>query len=188
ALEHPTGPRLRLDPHLLHDFAGPIDEVVSLAEDHEVADAEVVEALRSVLRAVSGSHRPEGAAAARLAEMPIDWQLHGRGAAVTARTRSLDDDDALSLTRRVELQEHQTDVAERAMAMARRAGVTEPLISDLLVAALLHDEGKRLDSFQAALGGNGASDGALAKSGLPRRLWAQSRHDAGLPARFRHEA
>src|SRR5205085_190921 len=61
-------------------------------------------------------------------------------------------------------------------------------ISDLLVAALLHDEGKRLDSFQAALGGNGASDGALAKSGLPRRLWAQSRHDAGLPARFRHEA
>lgn len=93
----------------------------------------------------------------------------------------------------VTLAEHSAQVEAKAAAFACAAGLSEERISDLGVAGLMHDEGKRDPRFQRWLHHGdplGADPGdeqtILAKSG--RALPKDAHEKAGLPLRWRHEA
>jgi CRISPR-associated endonuclease/helicase Cas3 len=87
----------------------------------------------------------------------------------------------------VHLDGHQQAVAERAVDLARRLGLSDEHTEALRLAGLHHDDGKRDPRFQMRLGARG--DAVLAKSGdgagpvtVTRR-----RDRSGLPPGWRHE-
>jgi CRISPR-associated endonuclease/helicase Cas3 len=107
------------------------------------------------------------------------------------RLAATEDDTAGSLAGfRQTLDEHSGEVASKADAFARSAGLSMARIADLALAGYLHDAGKADPRFQAWLYGGdplGADpDLVLAKSGRP--LPRDARERSGLPDNWRHEA
>jgi hypothetical protein len=187
--EHPKGPRLRMDADLLPAYAELIEQCLDVLADPDVAEADCLQAVQDFLADVADQDtRQTGDTARALLSRNFDWELRHRGIAVTARSRTADDDDDLSLTGPVPMKVHQADVAERALEMARRCGVSDHLAEAVRLGAFHHDDGKHAEPFQRALGDGDLPSTPLAKSGLPRRRWRQAARAAGLPPGFRHEA
>jgi CRISPR-associated endonuclease/helicase Cas3 len=110
------------------------------------------------------------------------------------RPNATEDDASGSLAGRAQsLAEHSVEVEAKAEALARAAGLPEPVVADLRLAGYLHDQGKRDARFQRwlhhgdPLGADpGDENTVLAKSG--RTLPPAARERAGLPPHWRHEA
>lgn len=85
---------------------------------------------------------------------------------------------------------HCEDVAEKARAFAKPAGLPPTCVDDMTLAASLHDAGKADARFQGWLHYGdplrGESAHVLAKSARP--LPRAAREESGLPERWRHEA
>jgi CRISPR-associated endonuclease/helicase Cas3 len=115
-------------------------------------------------------------------------------AAEDGRPNSTEDDTAGSIFDfPLSLEEHSRDVERKAGELAKRAGLSARLVTDLKLAGLLHDQGKSDPRFQAWLHfddplGLEIEDkkDILAKSG--RTLPPLAREKAGLPDHWRHEA
>jgi CRISPR-associated endonuclease/helicase Cas3 len=188
---HPKGPRLRLDPELLDAHTELIGQCVGVLTDQAAGETDCLQAVQDLLTTIANQRNGTVGHAARALSaggLGLDWELRRRGLAVSARARTADDDDELSLTRPVPLEVHQADVAERAVAMARRCGVPDDLAEAVRLGALHHDDGKLAEPFQRVLGDGQLPRSPLAKSGLPRRRWRLAARAAGLPPGFRHEA
>lgn len=105
------------------------------------------------------------------------------------------EDDSSSFTIAVSLKKHLTGVADFARAFARGCALPEPLVSDVALAASLHDLGKADPRFQSMLRGgapcfaNGSLDGLLAKSNgaQDRHARERARRRSGYPEGGRHE-
>ncbi|MDG6100494.1 type I-U CRISPR-associated helicase/endonuclease Cas3 [Dactylosporangium aurantiacum] len=90
--------------------------------------------------------------------------------------------------RRVTLQNHAADVAERAAVTATRLGLGAQLIEIMRLAGLHHDDGKSDPRFQRSLGADPRTMEPLAKSGTVNVQWMRRLRDAsGLPTGWRHE-
>lgn len=120
------------------------------------------------------------------------WANGGDEAAGSAGPASTEDDVQGSITGvEMTLETHCAGVAKLTDEFAAAAGLSEACRRDLNIAASLHDAGKADPRFQAwlhyddPLGGDTAQP-ILAKSGRP--LPRNSRHAAGLPEHWRHEA
>lgn len=87
-------------------------------------------------------------------------------------------------TEPVTLNLHAQGVAKRAELVAERVGLAPPLVDQLRLAGLHHDDGKADPRFQAVLGGDGI--GPLLAKGL-QVASARGRPPSVLPARWRHE-
>ena len=124
------------------------------------------------------AHAPRG----EVARLPVV-----RDAAAEPRS---DEVDEMSLTdARVTLDRHGKEVAERARAIADGLGVPTDIAAVVERAGLLHDIGKADERFQRWLARDHEVSGpALAKSNMPRHLWAAARADSGWPRGGRHEA
>ena len=74
---------------------------------------------------------------------------------------------------------------------AEALGLPDGLISDLMLSAWLHDLGKADPRCQVWFYGGSELEflggELLAKSGMPRNLWAAARARSGYPAGYRHE-
>jgi CRISPR-associated endonuclease/helicase Cas3 len=93
----------------------------------------------------------------------------------------------------VPLQQHCSDVEEKAYVFSTKAGLSPERIQDLKLAGYLHDAGKADARFQSWLAYGDplgpdldCPDGILAKSARP--LPRNAREYSGLPAHWRHEA
>lgn len=80
-----------------------------------------------------------------------------------------DEDDSASLTRPVPLAEHGSGVAHWARRFGECCGLPEPLVSDLVLAAELHDLGKAEARFQVFLHGGDELAAAAAEQPLSSR-------------------
>ncbi|HEX5994434.1 MAG TPA: hypothetical protein VFY84_04770 [Jiangellales bacterium] len=97
---------------------------------------------------------------------------------------------------RIRLDEHQRAVATRAAQFAGNLDLPPQVCRDLMLAAGLHDEGKRDPRFQAMLRGGDhrraeVAEHPLAKSGMDpsdRAARCRAQAKAGYPLRMRHEA
>jgi CRISPR-associated endonuclease/helicase Cas3 len=100
-------------------------------------------------------------------------------------------DELSSAASSVELGPHMAAVGDVAQRIAERLGLSESLVLAVQNAGRLHDLGKAEPSFQRWLHAGDLEgddpDRLLAKSGLPRALWQQSRVAADWPAGGRHE-
>lgn len=91
-----------------------------------------------------------------------------------------------SSTRRVLLDDHQADVAERTRLIAERVGLGTSFADIVETAAAHHDDGKQDPRFQTMLGRTG--EAALAKSRARSQQMARAAKSAsGLPSLWRHE-
>jgi CRISPR-associated endonuclease/helicase Cas3 len=105
------------------------------------------------------------------------------------------EDDSASFTVPVLLPKHLAGVAKFARAYARACGLPDALVSDLALAASLHDLGKADPRFQSMLRGgapafaSGSLDGLLAKASgaQDRRARDRARQRSGYPNGGRHE-
>lgn len=101
-----------------------------------------------------------------------------------------DDKSSYTSSRPVELRRHTEDVVAQVRMFTRTLRLPKNIVSDLSIAAVLHDVGKAAARFQTYLAGGdwwNRRDGCpLAKSGrhLGRGAWER----AGLPSGWRHEA
>ena len=118
---------------------------------------------------------------------------HGlRGDARHDQAASATEDDTLSLTsaQSVELNSHCDTVVAYVECFARTLALPVKIVSDLSLAAFLHDAGKADTRFQTLLAGgdwwNRPDGPALAKSG--RRSSPGAWKKSGLPKGWRHEA
>ncbi len=98
-----------------------------------------------------------------------------------------DDDDSLSLTARVPLTQHLSDVVAEMQNLCELLDIPTPLAGALIAAARVHDLGKADPRFQAMLSGK-----PLHIAYMQPRLWAKSdgsgiSRTAELPGAFRHE-
>jgi len=82
---------------------------------------------------------------------------------------------------------HQEQVATLADSIARRAGLPEPIIRSIAIAAAHHDAGKLDLRFQRWLDPEGTSLVPVAKSGMSRSEIEPARRAAGWPRGGRHE-
>ena len=102
------------------------------------------------------------------------------------------EDDVLSYTSRkaVSIDAHAKHVVQQVKRFVRTLNLSEPVASDVKLAAFLHDAGKAYRRFQDYLSGgdrwNRPDRPAMAKSGRrsPKGAWER----AGLPDGWRHEA
>lgn len=85
----------------------------------------------------------------------------------------------------VPLAEHSEGVAHWARTLAAQLGADSQLFED---AGRLHDQGKRVEAFQAMLHGSRVHSEPLAKSGLIGSAAIAAWKNSGLPRGFRHEA
>jgi CRISPR-associated endonuclease/helicase Cas3 len=113
------------------------------------------------------------------------------GESLAALPATEDDDLGAAAESPTSLAEHCRAVQRWAEAFAHRAGLPAQVVSDVTLAALLHDAGKADPRYQTYYaGGNPYGfdfEHVLAKSGqrqLPRDAWER----AGLPDHWRHEA
>jgi CRISPR-associated endonuclease/helicase Cas3 len=105
------------------------------------------------------------------------------------------EDDSSSFTVAVPLRLHLDGVAAFARAYAKACALPESLVSDIALAASLHDLGKADPRFQSMLRGgapafaSGRFDGLLAKSngGQDRHSRERARRRSGYPEGGRHE-
>lgn len=105
------------------------------------------------------------------------------------------EDDSSSFTTTVPLTTHLAGVANFARAYGHACGLPETLVSDVALAASLHDLGKADPRFQSMLRGgapvfaSGSLDGLLAKSSgaQDRRSRDRARLRSGYPDGGRHE-
>lgn len=105
------------------------------------------------------------------------------------------EDDSSSFTICVPLTKHLAGVADFARAFASACALPEPLVSDIALAAGLHDLGKADPRFQSMLRGGAPSfatdtlDGLLAKSNgaQDRHARDRARQRSGYPEGGRHE-
>jgi len=81
--------------------------------------------------------------------------------------------------KQIELDRHVADVEDHAQRIVRKLSLPEEIAEAVIVAARLHDNGKRRERFQLTLGNRDYPDTVLAKSG--------GRSAARLPEPFRHE-
>lgn len=107
-----------------------------------------------------------------------------------------DEDDAASLTREVQLENHCKGVGELAWTFATQMGLPDGWVKDLFLAGKLHDLGKADPRFQTWLWGGDRlsarkSGKLLAKSAAldpsDRSALRIAREKAGYPAGARHE-
>jgi CRISPR-associated endonuclease/helicase Cas3 len=195
-----VGARLRL---FNEDFEGAelkslYDAFLKEVDDPDRDESYALGLLRSILEKLAEQENDARAKPAKflrcLDDENLEWKLLDESTkliGVTALRRNIDDDDELSLIRPVELEEHLADVASCAYNMAMRVGVQESFALVVGHAGLYHDIGKAEERFQASLYGGRQrrpDEPRLAKSGLPRRKWAQASRNAGVPRFFRHEA
>lgn len=118
------------------------------------------------------------------------WDHEGATTAVPPATES--DEFSQSFHRPVSLDDHGDHVEREVRSTSSALGLPKSLVSDLALAAFLHDAGKADPRFQIMLSGGAswnAPDAAgpvLAKSVRPYdpRSWRRAR----LPKRWRHEA
>ncbi|WP_426716399.1 type I-G CRISPR-associated helicase/endonuclease Cas3g [Corynebacterium auriscanis] len=90
-------------------------------------------------------------------------------------------------SKRVYLDDHQRDVAQRAFEVCNALGVDVEFTDKIKQAALHHDDGKNDRRFQRMLG-RSADEEALAKSELrTKQEVRRARMASGLPAGWRHE-
>jgi CRISPR-associated endonuclease/helicase Cas3 len=105
------------------------------------------------------------------------------------------EDDSSSFTVAAPLKRHLDGVADFARAFASACALPEALVSDLALAARLHDLGKADPRFQSMLRGgapvfaSGSLDGLLAKSSgsQDQRSRERARRRSGYPEGGRHE-
>ncbi|HEY0233376.1 MAG TPA: type I-U CRISPR-associated helicase/endonuclease Cas3 [Dokdonella sp.] len=105
------------------------------------------------------------------------------------------EDDSSSFTTAVSLKDHLAGVAEFARTFASACALPESVVSDIALAASLHDLGKADPRFQSWLRGGapafvaGSLEGLLAKSSgaSDRRARDRARRRAGYPEGGRHE-
>ena len=195
-----VGARLRL---FNEDFEGAelkslYDAFLKEVDDPDRDESYALGLLRSILEKLAKQKNDARAKPAEflrcLDDENLEWKLLDESTkliGVTALRRNIDDDDELSLIRRVELEAHLADVASCAYNMAKRVGVQESFARVVGHAGLYHDIGKAEERFQASLYGGRQrrpDEPRLAKSGLPRRKWVQASRNAGVPPFFRHEA
>lgn len=178
-------PTLRLHPALCGE-AWP--RIAAILEDGDLTEAEALAALveQGVIAAAADWRlvRPEGYPGAILI-----------GRRPTGLVPATEDDDAsLAAPGAVPLAAHAAAVVAHAERFARAAGLPADRVTDIVLAARLHDEGKRDPRFQAMLRGGHRLALArrdaepLAKSGLSPTQRAAAWRSAGLPERWRHEA
>lgn len=105
------------------------------------------------------------------------------------------EDDSSAFTAKVPLAKHLADAADFARAYAGGCGLPESLVSDIALAASLHDLGKADPRFQSMLRGGApifpseSLAGLLAKSNgaQDRRARDRARRRSGYPEGGRHE-
>jgi CRISPR-associated endonuclease/helicase Cas3 len=178
-------PTLRLHPALCGE-AWP--RIAAILEDGDLTEAEALAALveERVIAAAADWRlvRPDGYPSAIL--------IGRRSTGLVPATE--DDDASLAAPAAVPLAAHAAAVVAHAERFARAAGLPADRLADIVLAARLHDEGKRDPRFQAMLRGGhhlalARRDAEpLAKSGLSPTQRAAAWRSAGLPERWRHEA
>ncbi len=99
----------------------------------------------------------------------------------------LDERSLLGAAAATELEAHGTAVAARARAIAESMGLSSALVEVVEMAGRLHDVGKADRRFQRWLDPRQQSAIPLAKSGMKRHLWRQTRVESGWPQGGRHE-
>lgn len=106
----------------------------------------------------------------------------------------VDEEESSSFTRPITHDDHVNAVAKMASKFAEAAGLPDTLVSDVKLAAWLHDIGKADPRFQALLNGGDRfaahrSGRILAKSSIQtgRTAYLNARERAGYPKGTRHE-
>jgi CRISPR-associated endonuclease/helicase Cas3 len=120
----------------------------------------------------------------------------GRQVAILNEEFLWDDDDTVSLTGQVSLDQHTKSVAAQARASAARLGLQKRLVDALDLAAVVHDAGKADPRFQRMLRGGAEwsflpGDKLLAKSGMDptdKVAWRRACKISGWTSGLRHEA
>ena len=156
--------------------------------DSDATRRDVGEILRNLAGPLTVHHYPDGLWSHGGAIL-VGRRRRASGAETGVEAPSTEDDDrSHAAAGNVSLELHSRDVAGRAEDFVRRLGM-EAVLSDVALAAYLHDAGKADPRFQAMLAGgddwNMPDDEPLAKSS---RGSADAWRRAGLPARWRHEA
>lgn len=196
----PQTTRLRLQPELLPERSSAACRLLLQQLRGLDNQVEAEGAIRRTLEALQGdeqlselTHQAVSVLLAVLDDPAKRWAWEWRGEqglAIREVGPALEDDEP-SCAVSVSLADHQADVADRAVAMARRVGVPETFVEAERQGALLHDAGKVPQCFQALLCWPRPVDPAappLAKSALTRAQGRQAASATGVPARFRHEA
>lgn len=102
----------------------------------------------------------------------------------------LDDVDVMqewSATPAVSLESHQSEVEQRARAMAKSLDLSDELTREIAIASRHHDSGKADPRFQAMLGRElGQEVLAKSKKRTPQQI-RRARAGSGLPISWRHE-
>lgn len=127
--------------------------------------------------------------------LPLSRKKMSRFAAISHVADFTTEDDSSSFTVAVPLKAHLAGVANFARAFASACALPEPLVSDIALAASMHDLGKADPRFQSWLRGgapafaSGTLDGLLAKSSgaQDHRARERARRRAGYPEGGRHE-
>lgn len=215
----PMRPRLRLRPELLAVLVGGDDQTwrkrldeASSADDDERSPADVVERLLEYVRDAQedpvGLLAPElGKVASSLLAGPYrpsrvsekrPWYVAEARKSARLPMGTGDDGEVQSSagSRKIGLEQHLNDVAERAAEYANRMGLPPELVRAVELAGRTHDLGKADARFQSMLhGGDRLRSEAwpklLAKSGMDpadRALARRAREASGWPAGMRHEA
>jgi CRISPR-associated endonuclease/helicase Cas3 len=199
-----------------------LKELLDQQEDTEESapnTADVLGAVAEALKPFAGSAEPDWRAfaannlATKKAQARFRVQRHPAGGWVLDRRHPLPralmkdfghtshvadfttEDDSSSFTIAVPLTKHLTGVADFARAYARACALPESLVSDIALAASLHDLGKADPRFQSMLRGGapsfatGSLDGLLAKSNgaQDRHTRERARRRSGYPEGGRHE-
>lgn len=99
----------------------------------------------------------------------------------------LDERSLMGTAAATELGAHGTAVAARARSVAESMGLPSELVEVVEMAGRLHDVGKADRRFQRWLDPRHQSAVPLAKSGMKRHLWRQTRVESGWPQGGRHE-
>lgn len=125
--------------------------------------------------AYPASPRPDGS----YAWFAVVWRVAGSSDAEVLQEWS-------PAARPVTLDDHQGDVARRAIEFARALGLPDDAREPLRLAGLHHDDGKRAAAFQRRLGRR-PGDPMLAKSPAAANKSQRHRASGALPRGWRHE-